>query len=121
MNPSLEKLSKFVIWSFPQHKVKNLLKAGSGKWTSPKGHDEVYVDVELSLPSCYIKSLDIGNMWSHSVDIEVGRADKVLLHLENKLSYICSDNLARNECKLHRKLQWNYMPVRWRLGDTVPQ
>jgi len=60
----------------PQHKVKNLLKTGSGKWTSPKGHDEVYIDVELSLPSCYIKSLDIGNMWSHSVDIEVGRADE---------------------------------------------
>ena len=56
--------------------MKNLLKTGSGKWTSPKGHDEVYIDVELSLPSCYIKSLDIGNMWSHSVDIEVGRADE---------------------------------------------
>ena len=52
------------------------MKSGSGKWTSPKGHDEVYIDVELSLPSCYIKSLDIGNMWSHSVDIEVGRADE---------------------------------------------
>lgn len=60
----------------PQNKVKNLLKPGSGKWTSPKGHEEVYIDVELSLPSCYIKSLDIGNMWSHSVDIEVGRADE---------------------------------------------
>lgn len=59
-----------------QNKVKNLLKPGSGKWTSPKGHEEVYIDVELSLPSCYIKSLDIGNMWSHSVDIEVGRADE---------------------------------------------
>ena len=57
----------------PQNKVQNLLKTGkTGKWTSPKHHPEPIIDVELSLPPCYIKSLDVGNHWTAVLEIEVG-------------------------------------------------
>ena len=57
----------------PQNKVQNLLKTGkTGKWTSPKHHPEATIDVELSLPPCYIKSLDVGNHWTAVLEIEVG-------------------------------------------------
>ena len=79
-----------------QHKVKNLLKGG--KWTSPKGYEEIFIDVELSLPSCYIKSLDIGNCWSASIDIEVGRADEASSKREPLLK--CPANLMnRSQCQ----------------------
>ena len=57
----------------PQNRVQNLLKTGkTGKWTSPKHHPEPTIDVELSLPPCYIKSLDVGNHWTAVLEIEVG-------------------------------------------------
>ena len=57
----------------PQNRVQNLLKTGkTGKWTSPKHHPEPIIDVELSLPPCYIKSLDVGNHWTAVLEIEVG-------------------------------------------------
>lgn len=60
----------------PTNKVQNLLKTGkTGKWTSPKHHPEATIDVELSLPPCYIKSLDIGNHWTAVLEIEVGRKE----------------------------------------------
>ena len=58
----------------PQNKVQNLLK--TGKWTSPKNFPEATIDVELSLPPCYIKSLDVGNHWSAVLEIEVGSTEK---------------------------------------------
>ena len=61
----------------PQNKVQNLLKTGkTGKWTSPKNFPETTIDVELSLPPCYIKSLDVGNHWSAVLEIEVGSTEK---------------------------------------------
>ena len=55
----------------PVNKVQNLLPGNSGKWTCPNSFNEKSIDVELSLPPCYIEGIDIGNYGSASLEIEV--------------------------------------------------
>ena len=84
----------------PQNKVQNLLKTGkTGKWTSPKHHSEPTIDVELSLPPCYIKSLDVGNHWTAMLEIEVSRSDEPASKREPLLK-APSSLMSRIDCQI---------------------
>ena len=65
----------------PVHKVNNIVR-GSGRWTSSvknvsnaaKGQEVTEIHAEFKLPLCFIEAVDIGNFWSSTIDIQVGRS-----------------------------------------------
>ncbi len=58
----------------PNNRVRNLLSGGSGKWSCPASYPEKSMEVELSLPPCYIEGLDIGNFGSANLEVQVNRS-----------------------------------------------
>ncbi len=60
----------------PLNRVQNLLPGNSGKWTCPSMFTEKFIDVELSLPPCFIEGLDVGNFGSSSLEVQVNRSNE---------------------------------------------
>ena len=56
------------------NRVRNLLQGGSGKWSCPAVYTEKSMEVELSLPPCYIEGVDVGNFGSASLEFQVNRS-----------------------------------------------
>lgn len=60
----------------PVNRVQNLMPGNAGKWTCPNSFSEKSIDVELSLPPCYIDAIDVGNFGSASLEIQVNRSNE---------------------------------------------
>ena len=58
--------------SHSQNTLQSLI-LGRSKWTSPKGHDSKVLECEVKIPLSFIQNVDLGNYWSSSVQLEVGR------------------------------------------------
>lgn len=100
----------------PTHRVRNLLLGGvlgglgsagnsnsggaaCGKWTAPKYHPEESIEVELSFPPCFIRSLDVGNHWTATMEIEVGRSSEPVSKREPLLRSPAS-LMSRIDCQI---------------------
>ena len=61
------------------NKVQNLVK-NSGKWTnqtknvSLRGKEIYEIQAEFKLPKCKIEAIDLGNCWSATIEIRLGRS-----------------------------------------------
>ena len=80
------------------NRVRNLLQGGSGKWSCPAVYTEKSMEVELSLPPCYIEGIDVGNFGSASLEFQVNRSTEpvskretliLVRHLKGKYEGIC--------------------------------
>ncbi len=57
----------------PAHPASNLLKPTGGRWATARGAHLDRVEAELRIPPSRVEAVDLGNFWSASVRIEVGR------------------------------------------------
>ena len=61
------------------NKVQNIVK-NTGKWTNQtknvclRGKEIYEITAEFKLPMCKIEAIDLGNFWSASVDLQIGRS-----------------------------------------------
>ena len=56
------------------HNTLQNLVQGRSKWTSPKGANVRTLECEVKIPRSHIHNVDVGNYWSSSIQIQVGRS-----------------------------------------------
>lgn len=88
------------------NKVNNLIK-GQGKWTTPfknvsslaKGGNEILeIEAEFKMPTCKIEAIDIGNFWTATLEIYVGRSGESASSRVALFKNECINLMTRIDC-----------------------
>ena len=128
----------------PVNRVSNLLK-GLGKWTNPvknvsaKGKEVTIIQAEFKIPLCKIEAINIGNCWSSTIEIEVGRSGESAssripllknptLNLMTRIDcrdgknaeamkFLCKDDLNPNVIETQKFKGWDRLAILCKQSD----
>ena len=106
--------------SHAQNTLQNLVQ-GKSKWTTPKGNNNVKsLECEVKIPRSHVQNVDVGNYWSSSIQIEVGRSGDpeskrhVLLYSKVLMTRLDAQN-DKNSQKMHLELSRDAPPTKFEI------